>query len=274
MNAVTEQTDAVTDHDGPGSHVDQERDDAEQKRVEALLTAAVSQARAAIDADDKEVGDHLEAVTEAAFTVTHYFAAQVPGYRGWQWCVVLAGCPGCDDVTVNEVALLPGSTALTAPEWVPWAERVRPGDLNPGDLLATPADDPRLVPGYVDNDDNDPFSEESAVATELGLGRKRLLSREGRLEAASRWVEGEHGPASEMARSARHNCGTCGFYLPVVGSLRAAFGVCANEYAADGRVVHAEYGCGAHSDVEAPTGGGSPAYDAYDDGAVEIHANS
>ena len=274
MNAVTEQTDAVADHDGPGDHVDQGKDDAEHKRVEALLTAAVSQARAAIDADDKEVGDHLEAVTEAAFTVTHYFAAHVPGYRGWQWCVVLAGCPGYDDVTVNEVALLPGSTALTAPQWIPWAERVRPGDLNPGDLLATPADDPRLVPGYLDNDDNDPFSEESAVATELGLGRKRLLSREGRLDAASRWVEGDHGPASEMARSARHNCGTCGFYLPVVGSLRAAFGVCANEYAADGRVVHAEYGCGAHSDVEAPTGGGSPAYDAYDDGAVEIHADS
>jgi hypothetical protein len=267
VNAVTEQTDAVTDHDRPG-------DEAAQARVSALLAAAVTQARAAIDAGDSEIGEHLDAVTEASYTVTHYFAAHVAGYRGWQWCVVLAGCPDSDDVTVNEVALLPGSTALTAPEWVPWAERVRPGDLHPGDLLATPAEDPRLVPGYVDNDDADPLSEEAAVATELGLGRKRLLSRDGRLDAAQRWVDGEYGPVTEMARSARHNCSTCGFYLPIVGSLRAAFGVCANEYAADGRVVHAEYGCGAHSDVEAPTGGGSPAYDAYDDGAVEIHANS
>jgi hypothetical protein len=267
VNAVTEQTDAVTDHDRPG-------DEADQARVAALLAAAAAQARAAIDADDSEIGEHLDAVPEASYTITHYFAANVPGYRGWQWCVVLAGCPDSDDVTVNEVALLPGSTALTAPQWVPWAERVRPGDLHPGDLLATPVEDPRLVPGYVDNDDVDPLSEEAAVATELGLGRKRLLSRDGRLDAAQRWVDGEYGPVTEMARSARHNCATCGFYLPIVGSLRAAFGVCANEYAADGRVVHAEYGCGAHSDVEAPSGGGSPAYDAYDDGAVEIHANS
>ncbi len=62
----------------------------------------------------------------------------------------------------------------------------------------------------------------------------------------------------------------CGFYLPLAGSLRAAFGVCGNEYAADGHVVHAEFGCGAHSDTTLPTGAGSPQFDAYDDGAVEI----
>ncbi|WP_414731672.1 DUF3027 domain-containing protein [Williamsia sp.] len=263
MNAVTEQPETATDAAQP-----------DQQRVSSLLASAVDQARDAIDADDREIGDHLDAVTEADFTVTHYFEANVPGYRGWQWCVVLAGCPDSDDVTINEVALLPGSSALTAPDWVPWDQRVRPGDLNPGDLLAAPADDPRLVPGYVDNGDFDLVDEEAAVAEAIGLGRKRLLSRDGRLDAAQRWVDGDHGPAADMARSARHNCLTCAFYLPVVGSLRAAFGVCANEFSADGHVVHAEYGCGAHSDVKAPEGAGSPAFDAYDDGAVEIHANS
>ena len=41
---------------------------------------------------------------------------------------------------------------------------------------------------------------------------------------------------------------TCGFFLPLAGSLRMALGACGNAYApADGRVVTADYGCGAHS---------------------------
>ena len=43
--------------------------------------------------------------------------------------------------------LLPGADALLAPEWVPWSERLRPGDLGVGDLLPTAPDDDRLVPG-------------------------------------------------------------------------------------------------------------------------------
>ena len=43
-------------------------------------------------------------------------------------------------------------------------------------------------------------------------------------------------------------CGTCGFWLPLAGSLRARLGACGNVYApADGRVVTVDYGCGAHS---------------------------
>ena len=48
------------------------------------------------------------------------------------------------------------------------------------------------------------------------------------------------------------------------------FGVCANELSADGHVVDAEYGCGAHSDTPAPAGTGSPLYDPYDDGVLEV----
>jgi hypothetical protein len=42
--------------------------------------------------------------------------------------------------------LLPGSGSLLAPDWVPWSERVRPGDLGVGDLLPASQDDERLVP--------------------------------------------------------------------------------------------------------------------------------
>ena len=95
---------------------------------------------------------------------------------------------------------------------------MRPGDLSPGDLLPTGPDDPRLVPGYVASDD--PAVEE--VAFELGLGRERVLSREGRLDAAERWHEPATAvPDTPMARSAPAHCGTCGFWLPLAGSLRA-----------------------------------------------------
>jgi hypothetical protein len=124
---------------------------------------------------------------------------------------------------------------------------VRPGDLGPGDLVPPPpADDPRLVPGYLLSDD--PAVE--AVAFELGLGRERVLSRDGRLLAAERWQEGDAGPHTAMARHAPAHCGTCGFYLPLAGSLGAGFGVCANEITdTDARVVSVEFGCGAHSQV-------------------------
>jgi hypothetical protein len=178
--------------------------------------------------------------------VTHAFAATLPGYTGWYWAVTLARAPRMKSATVDEVVLLPGAEALLAPPWVPWQERLRPGDLSPGDLLPPVTDDPRLVPAYIDS--GDPAVED--VAFELGLGRARVMSREGRLDAAERWYDGDGGPESSMARQAPAHCGTCGFLLPLAGSLRAGFGVCGNEMTAtDGRVVSVEFGCGAHSEA-------------------------
>ena len=78
------------------------------------------------------------------------------------------------------------------------------------------------------------------------------MSREGRSETAQRWYDGEHGPDAAISNSAPSaaRCGTCGFYLPLAGSLRQAFGACGNLFAPDdGRVVSADHGCGAHSEV-------------------------
>ncbi len=231
-----------------------------------ILADAVDLARRALlELEPSAVGAHLGVIAEDESAATHRFEATLPGYRGWQWAVVVAAPPGADYATVSESALLPGPEALVAPEFVPWEQRVRPGDLAPGDLLAPPADDPRLVPGYVAT--GDPVVDE--VAYEVGLGRTKVMSREGREEAAERWYA-EHGPDSEMAKAAPATCGSCGFYLPLAGSLRAAFGVCGNVMGADGRVVHVAYGCGAHSDTEVPTGSGSPLYEAYDDAAIDL----
>ena len=236
--------------------------------LQSVLTGAVDAARAAIEEHSGEgtVGEYLGAEFEDPTSATHRFLAELPGYRGWQWAVVVAACPGAEHATISEVVLVPGPTALLAPKWVPWEERIRPGDLSPGDLLAPPPDDPRLVPGYVAT--GDPMVDE--VATEVGLGRRRVLSLWGRRDAAQRWHDGDHGPGASMARATRRVCRDCGFYVPLGGELGLMFGVCANEFASDGHVVDAEFGCGAHSDTPAPAGTGSPLHDPYDDGVLDV----
>jgi hypothetical protein len=234
----------------------------------AMLAGATDQARAAVEefAGPEAVGDYLGVSYEDPNAATHRFLAHLPGYQGWQWASVVAAYPGADHVTISEVVLIPGPTALLAPEWVPWDQRVRPGDLSPGDLLAPAVDDPRLVPGYAAS--GDPQVDE--VAAEVGLGRRWVMSPLGRAEAAERWHSGDYGPDSAMARSTKRMCRDCGFFLPLAGSLGAMFGVCGNELSADGHVVDKHYGCGAHSDTPAPAGTGSPAYEPFDDGVLDV----
>ena len=239
-------------------------------RLDQVCADAIDVARSGLTGVDPDhVGEHLQVVAEGERVVTHLFESRLPGYRGWRWAVTVARAPRSRHVTVCETTLLPGPDALLAPEWVPWQERLRPGDVGVGDLLPTAPDDERLVPGYVLSDD--PAVEETCW--ELGLGRERVMSREGRADAAQRWYDGERGPGAPISvaapRTAR--CGTCGFYLPLAGSLRQAFGVCGNVFALDdAKVVSADHGCGAHSQVladavaavdELPT--------VYDDSEVE-----
>ena len=234
--------------------------------ADPALVAAVERARAAAvetAGDPQVVGEHLGATPEVVApetgevpvealgaVVTHSFDSRLPGYVGWHWAVTVTRAAGDDEVTVDEVVLLPGDSALLAPAWVPWHERLRPGDLSVGDVLPSTEDDPRLAPAYTVDDDSAEDPEGSVVASEIGLGRERVMSAEGRAEAVGRWTAGEFGPESSMARHAPGHCGTCGFWLPLAGSLRERLGACGNAYApADGRVVTVDYGCGAHSEA-------------------------
>ncbi len=236
-------------------------------KLDQICADAVDLARDAVTED--VAGAYIEAIAEGERLVTHYFECAMTGYRGWRWAVTVARTSRSKQVTICETVLLPGPDALTTPDWVPWNERVQPGDLGIGDLMPTAADDDRLVPGYL-------LSEDPAVddvVWELGLGRVRVMSRDGRIDAAERWYEGDHGPQAPIALAAPANarCVSCGFFLPLAGSMRALFGACANLYAPDdGRVVSGDHGCGAHSEVlieqvievdEAPT--------IYDDAEVE-----
>lgn len=224
-------------------------------KTDELLVNAAEAARAALteSVGHDASGAYQGAVAEADRVVTHFFAATHPGYSGWRWAVTLVRAPRQKAATVNEVVLLPGGDALAAPEWVPWKDRVGKEDLGPGDLVPVSDDDPRLVPGYLVGDevlDGTSARELREVIREVGLGRERVLSVQGRDQAAERWFAGETGPRSELAEAAPAHCVSCGFLVRVSGPLAGAFGVCANASSPnDSKVVSLDHGCGAHSDV-------------------------
>jgi Protein of unknown function (DUF3027) len=225
---------------------------------DAACLAAVDLARAAAEetAGVFGVGDYLGAEAEDTRVVSHFFACPHPGYRGWRWSVAVARAARARTVTIDEVVLLPGEGAIQAKAWVPWAERIQPKDVTPGVLLPTADDDPRLEPGYTGGENAaDPEPAESSVVrtvvAELGLGRERVLSAEGRDAAAERWLAGEGGPDNLLSRLAPDVCETCAFLVRLRGSLGTLFGVCANAFSvSDGMVVSVDHGCGAHSNVQ------------------------
>jgi hypothetical protein len=224
-------------------------------KADSVAAAAVDAAREALvqDVDAADVGDHLGSVGEGERVVTHQFACSRKGYVGWHWSVTVARASRQRNVTIDEIVLVPGDTAIVAPEWVPYRERLQPGDMSPGDLLPVDDDDARLVPTYSFGDDpldDDARTQIRQVAKDLGLGRVRTLSPEGRDLAAQRWADGDGGPDSPIAQAAPDHCHSCGFLLRITGPLSDTFGVCANGNANDdGRVVTFDHGCGAHSEV-------------------------
>lgn len=236
--------------------------------LDTVLAEAVDVARAAITevAGESEVGAHLGAVAEDTRLVTHSFECTNPAYRGWHWVAVLARAPRAKKATVCETALLPGADALVAPAWEPWEERVRPGDMRPKDVLPKAEDDPNLDLGLEQVDLRPGDDIDQVPNFEYGLGRTRVLSREGIANAAQRWVESDAGPDGEFAREARSQCSTCGFLLPIAGSMRTRFGVCANKWAPfDGRIVALDAGCGAHSETDVQRRSSEPVKSVVDD---------
>jgi hypothetical protein len=238
------------------------------KEPDQACAEAVDLAREALTGEigvgQYAVGEHLgtEAVTDRV--VMHVFECLDPAYRGWRWAVTVARAPRSKTVTVDESVLLPGSEAMLAPPWVPWQDRLRPGDVGIGDLLPASADDERLVSlitldgddavtdWFVSRTDSDDIAEAGPLEpSELPAhGRSRVLSAIGRDDTGQRWYESDHGPRTPLSHAAPAHCLSCGFFVPLSGALGRVFGVCGNAYAPDdGRVVSADHGCGAHSEA-------------------------
>jgi hypothetical protein len=209
------------------------------------------------------IGEHLGAEAAGDRVVTHFFDCTDRAYTGWRWAVTVTRAPRSKLVTVDESVLLPGPEALLAPPWIPWQDRLRPGDVGIGDLLPASPDDERLVP-FVTLDGDDPVTDwflprtdaenaEAGPAEPAELpspGRIRVLSAFGRDDTAERWYESDHGPRTPLSHAAPAHCLSCGFFIPLSGGLGRLFGACGNAFAPDdGRVVSADHGCGAHSEA-------------------------
>ena len=179
---------------------------------------------------------------------TYLFNAEIPGYRGWRWCITIAKVDESTEPTICDVVVIPGPDSLIAPDHIPYRDRIVPEDITPGVIVPSSLDDTRLAPTI-----NALIHDEDLDATQvfdLGLLRPRVLSIEGRDQASKRWYESDRGPATPLAEQAPKPCSSCGFFLPIAGSLRSTFGVCANALAPDdARVVSVDHGCGAHSEA-------------------------
>ncbi len=253
-----------------------------------LCAEAVDLARSAAEeaAAPGVVGEHVGVVSDRV--VTHYFEAKEPGYRGWRWAVTVARASRAKNVTLDETVLLPGADALLAPEWVPWSERLRPGDMGPGTCCrpsrrtcawsrAGRARTSRRrdsvvseeLAELVDSEDAEltdrPVAATSrgsiaAVAEELGTRRARVLSRYGLYEAADRWDEA-FGPKTPMAQAAPATCVSCAFLIPMAGSLKRAFWGVRERVRSGGRAcgvagVRVRWALGGRGDAEAGAAGG------------------
>ena len=121
--------------------------------------------------EDSHIGNYLDRDLVDSSTIIR-FASTHPGYPHWRWCVAITGDEA--HASVNEVWMEPGDGALRIPEWKPWSERIRPGDLGAGDVVETDPKDPRLTAGYTGIADVD-----GAEAPERACDRRRLRLLQG-----------------------------------------------------------------------------------------------
>lgn len=149
-------------------------------KPDAFLAAAVDTARAAVEdiTPAPTIGRHLAAKSEGDRLVTHLFESRLPGYLGWQWYAVLTRNSRSKVVTVSELGLLPSEDSILAPEWVPWAERVRPEDEQDQDQ---------------DQDQEPEQEQDQVLAAEPEAGGQVAVPAEGEADDAAR--DAVSGPA-------------------------------------------------------------------------------
>jgi hypothetical protein len=245
---------------------------ARNREPDEACAQAVELARQAAEelAGPGMVGEHLAAIAEGDRVVTHTFRGLAPAYRGWCWAVTVARASRSKHVTVSETVLIPGAEAVLAPDWVPWRERLLPGDVGVGDVLPAPPDDPRLVPAAtLQGDDGlqDWGETEWAlpgaqpedlipVGAELaGVGRP-LAGPDGEQPAVAEPAAGERTagePAGEAPRAGESGAGESGAGESGAGAPVAALPGGAADAAAPGAVA-AGPGAAATDRDPAPSG--------------------
>jgi hypothetical protein len=109
---------------------------------EVLLSSVDLARRALLEVTAPEtVGSVVGHLVEGEHVLTLLFASDLSGYPGWHWSVTLSRFDDTAEPTVLETELMPGETALLAPDWVPWSERLADYRAAQEAIAATGGDD-------------------------------------------------------------------------------------------------------------------------------------
>lgn len=171
-------------------------------KPDAVLAEARETARTGIleIAEGSAVGSWQSVRGEEDRLSTHLFECTLRGYRGWSWFATLSRAPRAKNATVCEVGLIPGEDALLAPAWVPWADRLRPEDIEEDrrrraeeEGTAAPASEPisQSPDGSTQHDDSS--VEDQSAATE---------NAEAAASQSSASAAPAAGPAQELSGNA------------------------------------------------------------------------
>ena len=122
--------------------------------ADVAILAAVDLARTALEeiTPAESIGELIGHSVEGERVVSLLFDCTLTGYPGWQWTVTLARTDENAEPTVLETELMPGGYALTAPDWVPWSDRLVEGEDDEDDDDDSDDDD---------SDDDGSFDDES-----------------------------------------------------------------------------------------------------------------
>ncbi|MET0726258.1 MAG: DUF3027 domain-containing protein [Leifsonia sp.] len=93
--------------------------------ADEVLLAAVELARTALTeiTPADTIGDPVGHIVEGDKALSILFETRLAGYPGWHWTVSLGRVDEAEP-TVLEAELMPGESALLAPDWVPWSDRL------------------------------------------------------------------------------------------------------------------------------------------------------
>ena len=131
---------------------------------EVLLSSVDLARRALLEVTAPEtVGSVVGHLVEGEHVLTLLFASDLSGYPGWHWSVTLSRFDDTAEPTVLETELMPGETALLAPDWVPWSERLADYRAAQEAIAAASVDDESDddADGRIDGDELDDDSDDA-----------------------------------------------------------------------------------------------------------------
>lgn len=141
------------------------------KRLKKPQHQALAEKAAKESSPQGGVGKFLGTLDEEAKVVSYRFEANLKGYVGWEWHVVVFQEKKTSPATVSEVVLLPGEKAIIAPGWVPWSERRAELEKEPAEDSAV-AD---LEEAENSEDDSEDAGKRPPIRKRL---RKRLIKKQ------------------------------------------------------------------------------------------------